>query len=76
VLSAIDNAETPDAVAVQPRASTEIAGAVAGLGATEVARRELSNEQIRDLVRSEIDERRSGRLHHGRPRRAGGRASR
>ena len=33
--------------------------AVAGLGATEVARRELSDEQIRRLVQSEIDERRS-----------------
>ena len=59
VLSAIDNAETPDAVVVQGRASGAIAGAVAGLGATEVARRELSERQIRDLVRSEIDERRS-----------------
>lgn len=55
VLSAIDNAETPDTVVVQGRAS----GAVAGLGATEVARRELSEEQIRALVQSEIDERHS-----------------
>ena len=60
VLSAIDNAETPaDTVQVLGRTNGEIAGAVAGLGATEVARRELSDEQIRDLVRSEIDERRS-----------------
>ena len=59
VLSAIDNAETPDTVAVQRRPSGAIAGAVAGLGATEVARRELSDEKIRGLVRSEIDERRS-----------------
>lgn len=43
---------------VHARASGAVAGAVAGLGATEVARRELSEEQIRDLVRSEIDERR------------------
>jgi uncharacterized protein YqeY len=56
-LAAIDNAETPDAVAVAGRPSGAIAGAVAGLGATEVARRELSDEQIRSLVRAEIDER-------------------
>jgi uncharacterized protein len=58
VLSAIDNAQTPDTVVVHARASGAIAGAVAGLGATEVARRELSEEPIRDLVLSEIDERR------------------
>ena len=56
VLSAIDNAETPDVV-VQGRPSGPIAGAVAGLGATEVARRELSDAQIRELVQTEIDER-------------------
>ena len=58
-LSAIDNAETPATVQVYGQKSGEIAGAVAGLGAAEVARRDLSDEQIRDLVRSEIDERRS-----------------
>jgi uncharacterized protein len=55
-LSAIDNAETPDGVAVEPVSAT-IAGAVIGVGAAEVARRELSDEQIRELVRREIDER-------------------
>jgi uncharacterized protein YqeY len=55
-LSAIDNAETPDAVAMAP-ADGPIAGAVTGVGAAEVARRELSDEQIRQLVRREIDER-------------------
>jgi uncharacterized protein YqeY len=56
-LSAIDNAETPDAAPVGTEASEAIAGAVVGLGAAEVARRELSDAQIRDLVRAEIDER-------------------
>ncbi len=61
ILAAIDNAETPDtvAVAVAAQPSGEIAGAVAGLAASEVARRELSDEQIRGLVQAEIDERRS-----------------
>jgi uncharacterized protein YqeY len=59
VLSAIDNAETPATVQVNGNRSGQVAGAVVGLGATEVPRRELSDEQIRGLVRSEIDERRN-----------------
>ena len=38
-------------------ASGTIAGGVVGLGAAEVARRELSDAQIRQLVQGEIDER-------------------
>ncbi len=56
-LSAIDNAETPDGVEVDAPASGKIANAVAGLGAAEVARGVLSDEQIRDLLHAEIDER-------------------
>jgi len=56
-LSAIDNAETPDAVDVDAPRSEAIAGGVVGLGAAEVARRELSDAQIRDLLRTEVDER-------------------
>lgn len=56
-LSAIDNAETPDGARVAAQSSATIANAVAGLGAAEVARRELSDAQIRELVRAEIDER-------------------
>jgi len=56
-LSAIDNAETPDTVDVDAPASETIAGGVVGLGAAEVARRELSDAQIRDLMRAEVDER-------------------
>jgi uncharacterized protein len=37
------------------RTNGAVAGAVAGVGSTEVARRDLSDEQIRALVRSEID---------------------
>ena len=37
--------------------SGTIAGGVVGLGAAEVARRDLSDAQIRELVHAEIDER-------------------
>jgi hypothetical protein len=56
-LSAIDNAETPDGARVDAPSSGTIAGGVVGLGAAEVARRELSDAQIRELVQGEIDER-------------------
>jgi uncharacterized protein YqeY len=56
-LSAIDNAETPDDARVDAPSSGKIANAVVGLGAAEVARVELSDEQIRELVQGEIDER-------------------
>ena len=56
-LSAIDNAETPDDARVDAPSSGTIAGGVVGLGAAEVARRELSDAQIRALLRAEIDER-------------------
>ena len=57
-LSAIDNAETPDDATVDAPESTAVAGGVAGLGAAEVARRELDDRQIRDLLRGEVAERR------------------
>jgi uncharacterized protein YqeY len=56
-LSAIDNAETPDGAHVDAVSSGTIANAVIGLGAAEVARCELSDAEIRELVRAEIDER-------------------
>ena len=61
-LSAIDNAETPDAdtsdettPVVTPDGA--IAGAGSGLGSTEVARRQLTDSEIRALLRAEVDER-------------------
>jgi uncharacterized protein len=56
-LSAIDNAETPDDAQLDAQSSGTIAGGVVGLGAAEVARRELSDAQIRSLLRGEVDER-------------------
>jgi len=66
-LSAIDNAgavptptsgtATPVDTNLDAPSSGTIAGGVVGLGAAEVARRELSEEQIRELIQAEIDER-------------------
>jgi uncharacterized protein YqeY len=64
-LSAIDNAGAVptatlrSAAPVSPDApsSGTIAHGVVGLGAAEVARRELSDEQIRSLLHGEVDER-------------------
>jgi len=56
-LSAIDNAETPDGARLDASSSETIAGGVVGLGAAEVARRQLSDEQIRALISAEVDER-------------------
>ena len=55
-LSAIDNAETPDVPL--PRAGA-IADSAHGLGAAEVARRQLTEDQIRELIDTEADERRA-----------------
>jgi uncharacterized protein YqeY len=56
-LAAIDNAEPPRGVLIDAPMSGTIAGSVKGLGAAEVARRELSDGEIRALLQAEIDER-------------------
>jgi uncharacterized protein len=60
-LGAVANAE---AVAVDPEPAAvtgdgAIAGAVAGLGAADVPRRELTAAAVAAIVRAEVDERRS-----------------
>ncbi|MUL80734.1 MULTISPECIES: glutamyl-tRNA amidotransferase [unclassified Mycolicibacterium] len=55
-LSAIDNAETPQADRTDTRIGGSIAGAVSGVGSTEIARRVLSDAEIRDLIQAEVDE--------------------
>ena len=58
-LAAIANAEAVDAG--EPRyavsGSRHFAGAAAGLGAAEVARKELTEPAVRDIVRAEIADR-------------------
>jgi uncharacterized protein YqeY len=58
-LGAIDNAESVDTTvdADQIDATSRIAGAVAGGGAAEARRRELTEADIITVVRSEIDDR-------------------
>jgi uncharacterized protein len=62
-LSAIDNAEAPDATHIDAPRSETIAGGVVGLGAAEVPRLDLSDGQIRALLRGEIDERLAAASH-------------
>lgn len=57
-LAAIDNAEAPPAVA-GPLSAGVIAGSVEGVGATEVMRRELSPDEIAEVVGRELEERRA-----------------
>ena len=55
-LSAIANAEAVDASIAPDPHSASIAGAVTGVGAAEVARRELGLAQVVAIVRAEIDD--------------------
>jgi uncharacterized protein YqeY len=57
-LSAIDNAEAADVSHAPALQEGMIAGGVAGLGAGEVPRRQLSEDQVLDIVLAEINERR------------------
>lgn len=60
VLSAIANAEAQPVAGSTPTshvANGRIAGASAGVGATEVARRELDEDEVRAIVQAERDER-------------------
>lgn len=69
-LAAISNAEAvaPGSVQVRGAQSAHVAGAAAGPGAAEAARRRLSEDDIAEIVRGEIAERESaatGYERHG-----------
>jgi uncharacterized protein YqeY len=73
-LSAIDNAEAVDTTEALKPEPGPIAGAVSGLGAAEVARRQLTSDEVRGIIQREIDERRAAALDYeraGREERAG-----
>jgi uncharacterized protein YqeY len=67
-LSAIANAEaiTPAETGSKPASSEHIAGAVAGLGATEAARRHLTEAEVAAIVLAEIGDRRSAAAEYDR----------
>jgi uncharacterized protein len=56
-LGAIDNAEAVEPSPVVEAGDSPIANAVDGLGAGDVPRRDLTEQVITDIVRSEISER-------------------
>ncbi|WP_336081495.1 hypothetical protein [Nocardia sp. SSK8] len=63
VLAAIDNAEAIDAGAVKAGA---LEGSPVGLGAAEVRRRDLTDDDIERIVRGEIGERRDAAAEYDR----------
>lgn len=72
-LGAIDNAEAVPAPPPPGPGETPIAGAVAGVGATEAARRRLTESDIAGIVEAEIADLRAGADDYdrlGRPDRA------
>lgn len=56
-LAAIANAEAVPVESTTPLAEGPIAGAAVGLGATEAARRELSEDEVREVVERERQDR-------------------
>lgn len=56
-LAAIDNAEAVPTVSGPAATSESIAGAAVGLRSTEVARRELTPDDLQVVLRAQIDER-------------------
>jgi uncharacterized protein YqeY len=56
-LAAIANAEAVSVESATPLTDGPIAGAAVGLGATEAARRELSEDEVREIVERERQER-------------------
>ena len=55
-LTALDNAGAVEVPASKAEGTEHVAGAAAGVGATEVARRELSEDDVRTILRSQVDE--------------------
>ena len=65
-LSAIDNAEAIDPPSASRATSSVIAGAVTGHGAGEIARRDLSETRIAEIVRAEVADRQAAAAEYGR----------
>jgi uncharacterized protein YqeY len=66
-LAAIDNAGAVDAARAPPGTGhPELAGTVAGLGATEAERRALTPAQMEEIVRAEVADRETAALGYER----------
>ena len=63
-LAAIDNAEAAELAAAPPVEHGVIAGGVGGLGAGEVARKQLTPEDVSKLIAREFDERRAAQAQY------------
>jgi uncharacterized protein YqeY len=57
VLAAVDNAEAADPSVAPQQQPGRIAGGVAGLGAGEVSRRSITEEDVQDILAAAIAER-------------------
>jgi uncharacterized protein YqeY len=64
VLAAIDNAEAADLSAAPRQESGLIAGGVAGLGRGEVARRTVTEQDVRDALSTAVAEREAAVLQY------------
>jgi uncharacterized protein YqeY len=59
-IAAIDNAEAVDVTAAGvERSAGPVARATSGVGSSEVARRELRPDEVRDVLRRQVDEHRT-----------------
>jgi uncharacterized protein len=65
-LAALGNATAVQTVRLAPGGSEHVAGGVAGLGAAEVARQELTDAEAAAIVRAEIAERTAAAEQYGR----------
>ena len=65
-LAALANATAVQSVPLAPGADEHVAGSVAGLGAAEVPRRELTEDEAAAIVRAEIAERTAAADQYGR----------
>jgi uncharacterized protein YqeY len=65
-LAALGNATAVRPVPLAPGADEHVAGSVAGLGAAEVPRRELTEDEAAAIVRAEIADRTAAAEHYGR----------
>jgi uncharacterized protein YqeY len=65
-LAALANATAVQSVPLAPGADVHVAGSVAGLGAAEVPRRELTEDEATAIVRAEIAERTAAAEQYGR----------